>query len=146
MVFLLQTNHHHTPSRKSSRSHGAILRSKYVKPLMIPISPYDITKLAHSWTTIIGRHLESAIQTELVVEPDIPLIGRKQYCRILSYARKIQKSSCWLVCRDKIEKPRVKTFIVTISPKLHHSNPNSFGVNVHLRQFFLNGYGHRKVT
>ena len=28
--------------------------------------------------TTIGRHLESAIQTELVVEPDIPLIKRKQ--------------------------------------------------------------------
>ena len=57
---------------------------------MIPISPYDPNvmlfhplvskiwlgqaKMAHSLTTI-GRHLERAIQTELVVEPDIPLIG-----------------------------------------------------------------------
>ena len=39
--------------------------------------------MAHSLTTI-GRHLECAIQTELVVEPDIglPLIGRKQSCRL----------------------------------------------------------------
>ena len=44
-----------------------------------------------------------------------------------------------------IEKPRVKTFNYDFS-KLHHSNPNSFGVNVHIRQFVLNGYGHRKVT
>ena len=53
------------------------------------------TNSGHSLTTI-GRHLECAIQTELVVEPDIPLIGRKQSCRFQynsSYARKIQKSS-----------------------------------------------------
>ena len=36
----------------------------------------------------------------------------------------------------KIEKSRVKTFIYDF-PKLHHSSPNSFGGNVHLRQFFL---------
>ena len=36
----------------------------------------------------------------------------------------------------KIEKPRVKTFSYDF-PKLHPSNPNSFGVNVHLRQFLL---------
>ena len=35
-----------------------------------------------------------------------------------------------------IEKSRVKTFIYDI-PKLHHSSSNSFGGNVHLRQFFL---------
>ena len=34
----------------------------------------------------------------------------------------------------KIEKSRVKTFIYDF-PKLHHSSPNSFGGNVHLRQF-----------
>ena len=33
----------------------------------------------------------------------------------------------------KIEKSRVKTFIYDF-PKLHHSSPNSFGGNVHLRQ------------
>ena len=33
--------------------------------------------MAHSLTTI-GHHLECAIQTELVVESDIPLIRRKQ--------------------------------------------------------------------
>ena len=43
----------------------------------------------------------------------------------------------------KIEKPRVKTFSYSF-PKLHHSNPNNFGVNVHLR-LFINGYGHIKV-
>ena len=37
----------------------------------------------------------------------------------------------------KIDKSRVKTFIYDF-PKLHHSNPNSFGANVHLRQFCLN--------
>ena len=36
----------------------------------------------------------------------------------------------------KIEKSRVKTFIYDF-PKLHHSSPNSFGGNVHLRQIFL---------
>ena len=36
--------------------------------------------MAHSLRTI-GRHLENAIHTELVVELDIPLIGRKQSCR-----------------------------------------------------------------
>ena len=36
----------------------------------------------------------------------------------------------------KIEKSRVKTFIYDF-PKLHHSIPNSFGANVHLRQFFF---------
>ena len=33
----------------------------------------------------------------------------------------------------KIEKSRVKTFIYDF-PKLHHSSPNSFGANVHLRK------------
>ena len=33
----------------------------------------------------------------------------------------------------KIEKPRVKTLMYDF-PKLHHSSPNSFGANVHLRQ------------
>ena len=37
----------------------------------------------------------------------------------------------------KIEKPREKTFSYDF-PRLHHSNPNSYGVNVHLRQHFLN--------
>ena len=36
----------------------------------------------------------------------------------------------------QIEKSRVKTFIYDF-PKLHHSSPNSFGANVHLRQFFV---------
>ena len=36
----------------------------------------------------------------------------------------------------KIEKSRGKTFIYDF-PKLHHSSPNSFGANVHLRQFFF---------
>ena len=30
----------------------------------------------------------------------------------------------------------MKTFIYDF-PKLHHSSPNRFGANVHLRQFFL---------
>ena len=34
----------------------------------------------------------------------------------------------------KIEKSRVKTVIYDF-PKLHHFSPNSFGANVHLRQF-----------
>ena len=50
----------------------------------------------------------------------------------------------WLVlcqgqrsCRAKNrKKPRVKTFIYDFS-QLHHSNPNSFGANVHLHQHFL---------
>ena len=43
----------------------------------------------------IGRHLECAIQTELVVELELALIERKPYIvdfgTILSYARKIRK-------------------------------------------------------
>ena len=42
----------------------------------------------------IGRHLECAIQTELVVELELALIERKQdvdFGTILSYARKIRK-------------------------------------------------------
>ena len=38
--------------------------------------------MAHSLTTI-GRHLECAIQTELVVQPDIPPIRRKQSWRFV---------------------------------------------------------------
>ena len=49
----------------------------------------------------IGRHLECAIQTELVVEPDTmyrPTPNQKEsnlvdFNAILSYARKVQKSS-----------------------------------------------------
>ena len=63
----------------------------------------------------IGRHLECAIQTELVVELELALIERKQ-------------------CRRFRE--GVKTFIYDF-PKLDHSSPNSFGANVHLRQLFL---------
>ena len=36
----------------------------------------------------------------------------------------------------KIENSRVKTFSYDF-PKLHHSSPNSFGANIHLRQFFF---------
>ena len=36
----------------------------------------------------------------------------------------------------KIEQSRVKTFIYDF-PELHHSSPNSFGANVHLRQILL---------
>ena len=46
----------------------------------------------------------------------------------------------------KIEKSRVKTFIYDFS-KLHHSSPNSFGANVHLRHadanVHLHGQKHR---
>ena len=35
----------------------------------------------------------------------------------------------------KIENPRVKTLSYDF-PKLHHSNPNRFRSNVHLRQLF----------
>ena len=51
-----------------------------------------------------------ASQTELVVELELALIERKQY-----------------------KGTRVKTFIYDF-PKLHHSSPNSFGANVHLRK------------
>ena len=36
----------------------------------------------------------------------------------------------------EIEKPRVKTLSYDF-PKLHHSSPNSFGANVHLRKLLL---------
>ena len=35
----------------------------------------------HIFFSTIGRHLECAIQTELVVEPELALIERKQYRR-----------------------------------------------------------------
>ena len=97
--------------------------------------------------TTIGRHLECAIQAELVVELELALIERKQlvdFGTILSYARKIRKHSHRLaLCQGqghaelKMEKPIVKTFSYDL-PKLHHSSPNSFGANVHvLRQILF---------
>ena len=40
----------------------------------------------------------------------------------------------------KIEKNRAKTFSYDF-PRLHHSNPNSFGANVHLRPNFKKKQG-----
>ena len=52
--------------------------------------------MAHSLTTI-GIHLECAIQAEMVVEPELALIERKQSRRFrhksIIYARKLQKGS-----------------------------------------------------
>ena len=93
----------------------------------------------------IGRHLECAIQTELVVELELALIERKQIS-LISAQFYHMPGRCERVCVGwhcakvkghaelKIEKSRVKTFIYDF-PKLHHSSPNSFGANVHLRQF-----------
>ena len=87
--------------------------------------------MAHSLTTI-GRHLECAIQTELVVELELALIERKQsisaqFCHMPERCEGVRVG--WR-CAEvkghaelKIEKPRVKTFIYDF-PKLHQSNPN----------------------
>ena len=94
--------------------------------------------------TFFDRHLECAIQTELVVEPDIPFIGRKQSCRFQynSVVCQKDKSSRRLaLCQGQRSRrvknrtnpnKRVKTFSCDF-PKFYHSNPNSFGANVHLR-------------
>ena len=72
--------------------------------------------------------------------------NRKEAISLISaqfyhYARKIRKGSRRLHSAKvkghaelKIEKPRVKTLIYDF-PKLHHSSPNSFDANVHLRHF-----------
>ena len=73
--------------------------------------------MAHSLTTI-GRHLECAIETELIVELELVLIERKQ-------SRRFRHNS--IIMAERYER-----FCVG----LHHSNPNSFGANVQLRQIF----------
>ena len=79
-----------------------------------------------------GRHLECATFVN--------------FGTILSYARKIRKGA---MVKDhaelKIEKPRVKTFNYEF-PNLHHSNPNSFGADVHLRQICSKRERSRDVT
>ena len=70
--------------------------------------------------TTIGRHLECAIQTELVVELKLDLIERKQSCQFRHnsfichrYDRVRLDWHCAKVkghAELKIEKPRVKTF------------------------------------
>ena len=89
--------------------------------------------------SIIGRHLECAIQTE----PNCPhrkeamsLISAQFYNMPGRYERVCVGWHCAKVkghAELKIEKSRVKTFIYDF-PKLHHSSPNSFGGNVHLCQ------------
>ena len=66
------------------------------------------TKMAHSLT--IGRNLECAIQTELVVEPDIPLIRRKQ-----SFLSRFQ---CHMPDRYKSVLVRIRHTKVKLSDKL----------------------------
>ena len=100
--------------------------------------------MAHTLT--IGRHLECALQTELVVESDIPLIGRKQSCRLQYNYVICQKDTkrvrvgwhCAKVkgrAELKIENPRVKTFSCDF-PKLHHSNPTVSVLTSTYAQFF----------
>ena len=85
--------------------------------------------------TTIGRHLECAIQTELVIELNLALIERKQSRRFRHCA--MAKGHAEL----KIEKPRVKTLSYDF-PRLHHSNTNSFHANIHLCQMLkINGLG-----
>ena len=89
----------------------------------------------------IGRHIECAIQTELVVELELALIEGSNlvdFSTILSYARQIQKDSqrCQgqRPCRAKNRMTQSKDLYSYDFPKLHHSSPNSFGANAHLRQ------------
>ena len=104
----------------------------------------------HSFFSTIGRHLECAIQTELVVELELLNLSphRKEAISLISaqfyhmpgrYERMCVGWHCAKVkghAELKIEKSRVKTFICDF-PKLHHSSPNSFGADVHLRQISL---------
>ena len=83
--------------------------------------------MAHSLP--IGRHLECAVQTELVVEIELKGSNLVDFGTILSYARKIRKGSPRLAlcqgqrsCRAKNKgKSSVKTLSYDF-PKLHHSN------------------------
>ena len=101
--------------------------------------------MAHSLT--IGRHIECAIQTNLVVERDIPLIRIKeailsfsmQFCHMPERYKSVFVLWHCAMVKGRVEliiggknKNRVKTFSYDF-PKLHHSNPNSFGANVPLR-------------
>ena len=91
--------------------------------------------MAHSLTTI-GLHLDCDIQAEMVVELELALIERKQSLHHIqeSYERVRKGAKVKGRVELKIDKPRGK--IVSYDfPKLHHSNPNSFRANVHLRQF-----------
>ena len=74
MVFLLKTNLDHRLKKKSE------------KPLMIPIPPYDPNVMlfqSHPLVSKIWARTDTngcAIQTELVVEPDIEL--QLQFCHM----------------------------------------------------------------
>ena len=83
--------------------------------------------------TIICRHLECAIQPELVVKLEFVLIERKQSISAQFYhmpERHERVCVGWHCAKVKghaeltIEKSRVKTFIYDFH-KLHHSSPNS---------------------
>ena len=84
--------------------------------------------MAHSLTTI-GRHLECAIQTELIVELELAqfyhMAERYERVRLGWHCAKVKGHA-----ELKIEKNRVKTSSYHYH-KLHHSSPNSFGANVH---------------
>ena len=79
----------------------------------------------------------------MVFEPDISIIRRKQTCRFQCNSLICQKDTIFKrfvrwhcqgqrSCRAKNRNTRVKAFSYDF-PKLHHSNHNSFGANVHLR-------------
>ena len=100
--------------------------------------------MAH-YFTIIGRHLEWAIQPELVVKLEFVLIERKHAVLSISpqfyhmperHERVLERWHCAKVKGHAeliIQKPRVKTLSYDF-PKLHHPKPNSLCANVHLRQ------------
>ena len=91
---------------------------------------------------IWARTDQNGTQIELVVEHDRPnqkeaiLSVSMQFCHMPErYKRVLVGWHCAKVkCRVelKIGKNRVKTFSYDF-PKLHHSNPSSFGADVHLR-------------
>ena len=105
---------------KGQRSHKAKNRRKHFRGKIGRAISNLVAVLVFS---TIGRHLECAIQTELVVELELALIERKQYRSILSYARTIRKGLRRLAlcqgqrsCRAKNRKIQSKDLYCTISP------------------------------
>ena len=142
-----------------SRSHGVIPRSE--KLWMIPISPCDPNVML--FHPLVSKIWDRAGQNDTFFDNNCPpswmchwdwtgcwtwytpnqkeaiLSISMQFCHMPEkYKRVLVGYHCAQVkghVELKIEK-NVKTFSYD-SPKLHHYNPNSFGVNVHLHHFFI---------
>ena len=71
---------------KGQRSHKAENRRKHFRGKigraisnLVAVLVSDLWAMAGKNGTVFGRHLECAIQTELVVELELALIERRQY-------------------------------------------------------------------